>query len=63
MNKLDKLMERMIEFDGGDPKRIQHYLKVHSFEQKIRVAKQQQNMVDVMAGFRSRRDQSLPKKY
>ena len=37
MNKLDKLMERMIEFDGGDPKRIQHFIKVHSFAQQIGV--------------------------
>ena len=25
----------MIEFDYGDPKRIQHFIKVHSFSQLI----------------------------
>lgn len=37
MTKIDKLMERMIEFDSGDPKRIQHFIKVHSFAHQIGV--------------------------
>ena len=32
---LDKLLVRMIEFDSGDPKRIQHFLKVHSYARLI----------------------------
>lgn len=31
MSKLDKLLMSMIEFYAGDPKRIQHFLKVHDF--------------------------------
>lgn len=33
--RLDKLLVRMIEFDSGDPKRIQHFLKVHSYARLI----------------------------
>ena len=32
---LEELMMKMIEFDCGDPKRIQHFIKVHSFSQLI----------------------------
>lgn len=32
---LDKLLVKMIEFDSGDPKRIQHFLKVHSYARLI----------------------------
>ena len=28
---LDKLTQKMIEYFSGDPKRIQHFIKVHSF--------------------------------
>ena len=30
MNIVDELITRMVEFDRGDAKRIQHFLKVHS---------------------------------
>lgn len=30
MDKLDRLALRMIAYDSNDPKRIQHFLKVHS---------------------------------
>ena len=33
--RLDKLLVKMIEFDSGDPKRIQHFLKVHSYARLI----------------------------
>lgn len=29
--QISRLMMRMIEYDHGDPKRIQHFIKVHSF--------------------------------
>ena len=32
---LEELMMKMIEFDYGDPKRIQHFIKVHSFSKLI----------------------------
>ena len=32
---LEELMMKMIEFDCGDPKRIQHFIKVHSFSKLI----------------------------
>ena len=35
MNMLEELMMKMIEFDCGDPKRIQHFIKVHSFSKLI----------------------------
>lgn len=31
MSKLDRLLMSMIEFYSGDPKRIQHFFKVHDF--------------------------------
>ncbi len=34
-NQLEDLCRRMIVFDSGDPKRIQHFLKVHSFARII----------------------------
>ena len=33
--QLDDLFARMIEFYSGDPKRIQHLTKVHSFARLI----------------------------
>lgn len=35
MDKLGQLMDAMIEYDAGDPKRIQHFVKVHSFARQI----------------------------
>ena len=35
MEKLYELTRSMIAFDGGDPKRIQHFIKVHSFARQI----------------------------
>lgn len=35
MNKLNDLYKNMIEFYSGDPKRIQHFVKVHSFAKLI----------------------------
>lgn len=35
MNDIYKLSQSMIDFDKGDPKRIQHFLKVHSFAKLI----------------------------
>lgn len=32
---IDRLTQAMLEFDRGDPKRIQHFLKVHRFAQLI----------------------------
>lgn len=34
-NKINMLAMAMIEFDKGDPKRIQHFLKVHAFSKII----------------------------
>lgn len=33
----EKMIQKMIEFDGGDPKRIQHFLKVYQFAHVIGV--------------------------
>ncbi len=35
MEKLWKLTQEMIAFDRGDPRRIQHFIKVHSFARLI----------------------------
>lgn len=35
MNKINDVIKAMIEFDYADPKRIQHFLKVHSFAKII----------------------------
>lgn len=35
MDKIYDLTQSMIAFDKGDPKRIQHFLKVHSFSKLI----------------------------
>ena len=35
MNLLNQLTQKMILFDKGDPKRIQHFIKVHSFAKLI----------------------------
>ena len=34
-NTIDQITQKMIEHDGGSPKRIQHFLKVHRFAQMI----------------------------
>lgn len=33
----EKMIQKMVEFDGGDPKRIQHFLKVYQFAHVIGV--------------------------
>ena len=35
MSRLNNLYKKMIEYDRGDPKRIQHFIKVHSFARLI----------------------------
>ena len=35
MTGKDRLMEAMIAYDRGDPKRIQHFIKVHAFARMI----------------------------
>lgn len=35
MTQLHQLTQAMITYDGGSPKRIQHFLKVHSFAKLI----------------------------
>lgn len=35
MNKIDRLILDMIEFDAGEPKLIQHFMKVHEFARLI----------------------------
>ena len=35
--QLDDLFLKMISYYGGDPKRIQHFIKVHSFSRIIAV--------------------------
>ncbi len=35
MNTVDRLMSAMIDYYSGDPKRIQHFIKVHSFARLI----------------------------
>ena len=36
--KWNGLLAAMIEFDAGDPRRIQHFLKVHGFARLIGLA-------------------------
>ncbi|MGN1419053.1 MAG: HD domain-containing protein [Acutalibacteraceae bacterium] len=43
MTKLDKLYLAMIDYYKGDPKRIQHFVKVHSFARLIAQAEQLDN--------------------
>lgn len=38
--QLDDLLKHMIEFDEGDPKRIQHFMKVHSFARLIGIGEE-----------------------
>ena len=38
--QLDDLFLKMIAYYGGDPKRIQHFVKVHSFARIIAVGEQ-----------------------
>lgn len=35
MKNLNELLQKMIEYYSGDPKRIQHFIKVHSFAKMI----------------------------
>lgn len=35
MTLLDKIYDAMLEFDRGDPRRIQHFIKVHSLAARI----------------------------
>lgn len=35
MSKVDLLIQEMINYYAGDPKRIQHFIKVHSFAKQI----------------------------
>ena len=35
MNKIQELALAMINYDNGDPKRIQHFMKVHAFSKLI----------------------------
>lgn len=35
MGRLEQLMNAMVEYDAGDPKRIQHFVKVHAFARQI----------------------------
>ncbi|MEW3582593.1 phosphohydrolase, partial [[Clostridium] symbiosum] len=35
MDILDDLLMKMISYNSGDPKRIQHLIKVHSFARLI----------------------------
>lgn len=35
MKQIDSLLSEMIQYYSGDPKRIQHFLKVHSFARLI----------------------------
>lgn len=35
MKQINSLLSEMIQYDSGDPKRIQHFLKVHSFAKLI----------------------------
>ena len=35
MERLKELMDRMIEFDQGNAKRIQHFIKVHAYAKMI----------------------------
>ena len=45
--QLDDLFLKMIAYYGGDPKRIQHFVKVHSFARIIAVGEQMdEGMVD-----------------
>lgn len=37
MEKIDLLLQKMISFDAADPKRIQHFIKVHSFARLIAI--------------------------
>ena len=38
MNEVERTLAAMIEFDAGDPRRIQHFLKVHGFARLIGLA-------------------------
>mgnify|MGYP000898284097 CR=1 FL=1 len=39
MDKISKLISEMIDFDAGNPQRIQHFIKVHEFSRLIGIMK------------------------
>ena len=42
-DKIDMLYQKMVEYYFGDPKRIQHFIKVHSFAKQIGISEQLDN--------------------
>lgn len=50
---IQKLMQKMIEYYSGDPKRIQHFIKVHSFSRYIglreNISEQEQYILECAA--------------
>lgn len=42
-DKIDMLYQKMVEYYFGDPKRIQHFVKVHSFAKQIGISEQLDN--------------------
>lgn len=53
MNRIDDLIMEMIDYDQGDPKRIQHFLKVFTFARMIgkgeKLDEQTQHIVEIAA--------------
>ena len=43
MNRIDRLYMEMIRFYQGDPRHIQHFVKVHSFSRLIGQAEARAN--------------------
>lgn len=42
-DKIHQLYQKMTEYYSGDPKRIQHFVKVHSFAKQIGISEQLDN--------------------
>lgn len=42
-DKIDMLYQKMVEYYFGDPKRIQHFVKVHSFAKQISISERLDN--------------------
>lgn len=42
-DKIDMLYQKMVEYYFGDPKRIQHFVKVHSFAKQIGISERLDN--------------------
>ena len=42
-DKIDMLYQKMVEYYFGDPKRIQHFVKVHSFTKQIGISERLDN--------------------